>query len=85
MLAPSLELDFDGNDDFDDVDGIVSSTEIEQSLSGWAKDASELVVYVIGHGGQNKFQINKGGELLEASSLAVGSIGSKKKPVGVSP
>ena len=32
LLAPSLELDFDGNDDFDDVDGIASSTEIEQSL-----------------------------------------------------
>ena len=68
LLAPSLELDFDGNDDFDDVDGIASA-EIEQPL-GLYKDASELVVYVVGHGGQNKFQINQGGELLEASSLA---------------
>jgi len=71
LLAPSLELDFDGNDDFDDVDGIASSTEIEQSLVGWAKDASELVVYIVGHGGENKFQITKDGELLNAIDLAV--------------
>ena len=71
LLAPSFDLDFDGNDDFDDVDGLVSSSEIEQGLSDWAKDASELVVYIIGHGGENRFQINKGGELLGASELAV--------------
>ena len=36
LLAPSLELDLDGNGDFDDVDGLGTNEAIKSSLTTWA-------------------------------------------------
>ena len=49
--APSLELDLDGNEDFDDIDAVATNEAIENSIRTWASDASELLFYMVGHGG----------------------------------
>ena len=69
LLAPTVELDFDGNGDFDDVDGVASSATIESSLTTWAVDAGDLLVYIVGHGGDGRFQITLGGEFLGVEEL----------------
>jgi hypothetical protein len=69
LLAPRLELDFDGNGDFDDVDDIATNASIESSLTMWAADAGDLLVYMVGHGGDGKFQITLAGEILDVASL----------------
>ena len=69
VLAPSLELDLDGNEDFDDIDAVATNEAIENSIRTWASDASELLFYMVGHGGDNRFQITLGGEFLEVGSL----------------
>ena len=69
LLAPSLELDLDGNGDFDDVDGLGTNEAIKSSLTTWAADAGELLVYIVGHGGDGNFQVTKGQDYLEVLSL----------------
>ncbi|MDG1113559.1 MAG: Ig-like domain-containing protein, partial [Pseudomonadales bacterium] len=69
LLAPSLELDMDGNGEFDDVDDVATNEVIQSSLTTWASDAGELVVYIVGHGGKGTFQVTKGQEFLDVLSL----------------
>jgi hypothetical protein len=69
VLAPTKELDLDGNEDFDDVDDISSNDTISDSILNWADGASELMVYMVGHGGDNRFQIALGGEYLGVENL----------------
>ncbi|MBT6247162.1 MAG: tandem-95 repeat protein [Gammaproteobacteria bacterium] len=69
VLSPTMELDMDGNGEFDDVDDIASNDSIEHAITQWAADAGDLLVYLTGHGGTHRFQVQLGGEILEADNL----------------
>lgn len=69
LLAPTLDLDFDGNDEFDDVDEIATNASIEASFTVWASDAGDLITYIVGHGGEGRFQITLGEEILDVANL----------------
>ena len=59
--------DLDGNGLMDDVHDIASNATIADALT-WANDASELILYMVDHGGIKKFRM-QGNEILSAEQL----------------
>ena len=67
-LSPNMQLDLDSNGKSDDVDQISTLANLEYAITDWAKDATQLVLYLVDHGSQNYFNIN-GTELLKDQIL----------------
>ncbi len=59
--------DLDGNGEMDDIHDIASNASVAEAIQ-WAGDASELILYMVDHGGQQKFRM-QGNEILTASEL----------------
>ncbi len=72
LISPVSDIDFDGNGELDDVDADATSSNLEYALTEWAKNASDLMVYLTDHGGDGKFVLNNLGaqpDLVSVSSL----------------
>ncbi len=67
-LTSDLDLDLDNNGEPDDVDGDVTSANLEHAITTWAADADSLVVYLTDHGGGDTFRMS-GTETLSSSEL----------------
>jgi len=67
-LSPNKQLDLDSNGKSDDVDQISTLANLEYAITDWAKDATQLVVYLVDHGDENMFKIN-GTEVLRDDVL----------------
>lgn len=63
---PLIDLDNNGNAENDAE--AATKINLEQSIVEWAADAREVVIYMIDHGGPEKFQINED-EILVAEDL----------------
>ncbi len=50
------------------IDGVANFANLEQAISAWAKGVDQVVIYLVGHGGINSFQLN-GGEDLKPMQL----------------
>ena len=68
FLAPHSEMDVDGDGLLNDVDGACTSTTLSSSIAKWGADASELIVYLVDHGGEGTFFANAG-EIVRAHEL----------------
>ena len=66
-LSPYDFIDVDG-DGQDDVNGKCVTSTLSSAIQDWGSDASELLVYLIDHGGEGTFQANQG-EVIKASDL----------------
>ncbi|MCJ8270222.1 MAG: C13 family peptidase, partial [Psychrosphaera sp.] len=62
-----IEQDIDGNGLLDDVHAIASNATVAEALT-WANDASELILYMVDHGGIGTFRM-QGNEILTAEQL----------------
>ncbi|MDG1114008.1 MAG: Ig-like domain-containing protein, partial [Pseudomonadales bacterium] len=62
LISPVAELDFDGNGELDDVDADATPENLEFAITEWAKNASDLIVYLTDHGGYGEFVLNATGE-----------------------
>ena len=69
-LSPNTSYDVDG-DSIPDVDASATGANLENAIKSWAQDASQLFLYLIGHGGKGTFKINgiNGNEFLNAQTL----------------
>ncbi len=60
--------DLDENGFYDDKDGAATLANIERAITEWPLDASELNIYILGHGGYGSFRVNER-EILKATDL----------------
>ncbi len=67
-LSSDSNLDLDSNGVIDDVDGDATNGNLKQSITNWAADAENLVVYIVDHGGNGTFRMSAS-ETLSASEL----------------
>ncbi|MEE4356361.1 MAG: chitobiase/beta-hexosaminidase C-terminal domain-containing protein [Desulfococcaceae bacterium] len=67
-LNPVTEMDVDGDGLLNDVDAYASPTAFSTALTSWAKDASDLLIYMSDHGGQGTFRVNPD-EILRAADM----------------
>ncbi len=67
-LSSDRNLDLNG-DGIPDVDGDATNSNLQSAITQWAKDGENLVVYLIGHGGDGTFRMSET-EVLEAEALA---------------
>ncbi|KJU81432.1 NHL repeat containing protein [Candidatus Magnetobacterium bavaricum] len=67
-LSYDTELDLDSNGLADDVKGKPTNSNLKKALTEWAPGAKDVVVYMMGHGGSEKFRIGET-ETLSASEL----------------
>ena len=67
-LSSDRNLDLNG-DGIPDVDGDATNSNLQNAITEWAKDGENLVVYLIGHGGDGTFRMSET-EVLEAEALA---------------
>ncbi len=67
-LSADTDLDLDGNGVLDDVDGDATNLELQTAISTWANDAEDLLIYMIGHGGDGVFRMGES-ENLTAEQL----------------
>ena len=65
-LSPVTRMDLDNNGVFDDIE-MASLKNLEQAILD-AKDAKDVLLYLIDHGGPGKFQVTPG-EVLSADQL----------------
>ena len=65
-------MDFDGNGELDDVDADATSANLEYAITEWAKNASDLIVYLTDHGGDGEFVLNNLGT--QPDLVGVGSL-----------
>jgi hypothetical protein len=68
FLAPHAAMDVDGDGALNDVDGPCTSATLSSAITGWGKDAGELLVYLADHGGDGVFFANDG-DMVAAESL----------------
>ena len=68
-LSADRDLDLDGNGLADDVDANATSGDLQQALTVWAKDAQNLVLYMVDHGLDGSFMLS-GTENLDVLDLA---------------
>ena len=66
-LSPNTSYDVDG-DGKPDVDAAATSANLENAIKSWAQDATQLFLYLIGHGGTGTYRINVS-EVLSAENL----------------
>jgi len=57
-LSPKTDIDVDGDGIFNDVDKDPSTGNLSNAITSWAKDASELLVFMTDHGGDGTFLLN---------------------------
>jgi len=67
FLSNDSTTDLDGDGEMD-IDGLLTRQNLEQGILEWAADASDLTVYLVGHGGRETFTLNSR-EILNASDL----------------
>ncbi len=67
-LNPVTEMDVDGDGKLNDVDAYASPAAFSTALTAWAKDASDLLIYMSDHGGQGTFRVNPD-EILRAADM----------------
>lgn len=67
LTAGNTALDLDHNAQFDDL-APATLASLRQALTDWARDAADVTLYLIGHGGSERFQLNAD-ETLTASNL----------------
>jgi DNA-binding beta-propeller fold protein YncE len=67
-LTPETGLDLDNNGLGDDVDGDATLANIQYGITTWAADATNLIIYLVDHGGSGSFRVNEK-EILTAASL----------------
>ena len=67
-LSSDTDLDLDGNGEPDDVDGDATNNNLQQAITTWAADASNLCIYLVDHGGDGTFRMS-GTETLSAPDL----------------
>ncbi|MBF0565024.1 MAG: hypothetical protein HQK89_07270 [Nitrospirae bacterium] len=63
-------IDVDNNGLLDDVAGSPSNDNFKYAITSWAKDASDVIIYLTGHGGDGTFRMSEN-EILKASDLSV--------------
>jgi len=63
----NINLDLN-NDGIPDVDAEPTNDNLQYALTEWAKDADNVVIYLVGHGGNGTFRINET-DLLKAEDL----------------
>lgn len=68
-LSADVNLDLDGNGEPDDVDADATNENFEFALTQWAADADDLVIYMVDHGGTDKFR-TAAAEILTDQDLA---------------
>ena len=68
-LTSNRELDLNGNGKPDDVDGDVTNSNLEEAITAWAGDATNVVLYCVDHGGNGTFRMS-GTETLSLSDLS---------------
>jgi len=66
-LSADTDLDLD-NDGYPDVDAGATNTSLEYAIKTWATDADNLLIYMVGHGGEGTFVTGEY-ELLDAADL----------------
>lgn len=67
-LTSDLDLDLDIDGVADDADADATIKKLESAVTDWAKDASDLVIYLTDHGGKETFKM-KDEEHLTAQQL----------------
>ena len=76
-LSNSYRLDMavgDGTEDGDktvwlyEMDALATRENLEDAIASWAKDSKELLLYMVGHGGNMNFRLNDS-ETIDAESL----------------
>ena len=72
LISPVSDVDFDGNGELDDVDADATSANLEYAITEWAKNASDLIVYLTDHGGDGEFVLNNLGT--QPDLVSVGSL-----------
>ena len=68
FLAPHVDWDVDGDGSLNDVDDICTSATLFSAITEWGADASELLVFLVGHGGVGTFLSNDN-DIVHASEL----------------
>ena len=68
FLASHIEMDVDGDGFANDVDDTCASATLSSAIAEWGADASELIVYLVDHGGDGTFFANAG-EIIRVSDL----------------
>jgi hypothetical protein len=69
-LSHNTNIDLDGNGMFDDIDDIATNINFEYAINEWAKDAKDLFLYMIDHGGIGTFRMSAT-ETLKAIDLDI--------------
>jgi len=69
----AVEIDSDGNGILDDIDGEPSILNFKFAITEWVGKTNDLIIYMIGHGGKEKFLINLV-ELITANSRSASFI-----------
>ncbi|MEA2013788.1 MAG: DUF1566 domain-containing protein [Thermodesulfobacteriota bacterium] len=64
----STDIDVDGNGALDDVDADATNRDFEYAITNWAKNADNLFIYMIDHGGVGTFRMGAA-EFLEVNDL----------------
>ena len=57
-LSSDINIDLDNNDKSDDVNAKPTKVNFKKAITDWSKNADFLVIYMVGHGGSNKFRLN---------------------------
>ena len=67
-LSSDTDLDLDGNGKPDDVDADATNANLQYAINTWAKDADDLLICMIDHGGKGTFRMGAT-EILQATEL----------------
>jgi len=67
-ISADTDLDMDGNGLPDDVDADATNANLQGAITTWAKDANDLFIYMIDHGGDQTFRMSAT-ELLQAQEI----------------
>jgi DNA-binding beta-propeller fold protein YncE len=67
-ISSDTDLDLGGNGILDDVDADATNSNLEYAIKTWAQDATDLVIYLVDHGGDGTFRMS-GTEILHAATL----------------
>ena len=67
-LTSNTDLDLDSNGVLDDVDGDATNSNLQKTITEWAKDADSVLLYLTDHGGTGTFRMS-GTETLSATDL----------------
>ncbi len=67
-LTDGTVPDLDENGMLDDQDGTSTIESLEHAITEWAQDAGDLILYMLGHGGEGSFRLNDT-QLVKATDL----------------